>query len=379
LHWWPADGTARDLLGTDDGTLRNGAGYSPGKDQNGFVLDGVDDYVELPDTSSLDPSGSFSIELWLKTSTTAPPDATLAAKNECGGACTACVTNSFYGLSIAHRHAAFRVRDNASGCRSAQSFEGRAIIGDSQWHHVVATRDIDAGTMSVYVDGALDARVPLNADADGPLADDEGDSDPLTIGADIVDGGSGTRLPFAGQLDEVTYYGRALSACEVNAMFASGGAVKCKGDRDGDGVADYLDNCPADPNPGQENADGDLHGDACDCAPSDPGVFAAPGELGRLDLGLGSDKSRIEWCSMDARYGAQTTYNLDRGALNQFPVGTGAAETCLPSVSVPLASDPTIPAAGNGFWYLARGRNTCGVGTLGFRRNGVERTVASCP
>jgi streptogramin lyase len=378
--WWPGDGTTRDLMGTDDGTLRNGAGYAPGKASDGFLLDGIDDYVEVPDVPVLDPAGSFSIELWVKTATSSPPDAVLASKNECGGACTPCVTNSFYGLSIRNRHAAFQVRDNDPGCRSTQLLEGRTVIGDSQWHHVVATRDVGVATMSVYVDGAFDARVVLNADADGPLADDEGEGDPLTIGADIVDGAAGTRLPFSGQLDEVTYFGRALSACEVTNLFQGGGGVKCKGDRDGDGVPDYLDNCPADPNPGQENADGDERGDACDCAPGDSGASAAPGDVGRLDVGLGGVKTRIEWCSQAARYGAQTSYDLARGALDQIRVGGGPSGFCLPATTTPLASDPASPTVGKGFWYLARGRNSCGTGTFGFRQDGLERLViTSCP
>jgi hypothetical protein len=35
-------------------------------------------------------------------------------------------------------------------------------------------------------------------------------------------------------------------------------------DTDGDGVADAMDNCPQDPNPGQADLDGDGEGDACD-------------------------------------------------------------------------------------------------------------------
>lgn len=38
-------------------------------------------------------------------------------------------------------------------------------------------------------------------------------------------------------------------------------------DRDGDGVPNLEDNCPDVPNPGQENADGDPYGDACDPCP----------------------------------------------------------------------------------------------------------------
>jgi hypothetical protein len=37
-----------------------------------------------------------------------------------------------------------------------------------------------------------------------------------------------------------------------------------RADTDGDGVADTLDNCPQDPNPGQTDTDGDGAGDACD-------------------------------------------------------------------------------------------------------------------
>lgn len=40
--------------------------------------------------------------------------------------------------------------------------------------------------------------------------------------------------------------------------------VSVVGDRDGDGVADEQDNCPSNPNPLQENFDGDAEGDACD-------------------------------------------------------------------------------------------------------------------
>lgn len=41
-------------------------------------------------------------------------------------------------------------------------------------------------------------------------------------------------------------------------------------DTDLDGVNDVADNCPADANPGQEDADSDFVGDACDPCPTDP-------------------------------------------------------------------------------------------------------------
>ncbi|MEO8550728.1 MAG: thrombospondin type 3 repeat-containing protein [Kofleriaceae bacterium] len=43
--------------------------------------------------------------------------------------------------------------------------------------------------------------------------------------------------------------------------------VSAGGDRDHDGVADNVDNCPDLPNPDQDNEDGDAFGDACDGCP----------------------------------------------------------------------------------------------------------------
>ena len=373
VGWWPADGQAGDLVGTHDATLQNGAGFAPARAQEGFALDGVDDYVEVGEAPALDPAGSFSLELWMRSASPPAPDAVLVEKNACGDTCVPCATNSLYALSLLRGHAALRMRDDAPGCRAPQRLEGRASVGDGAWHHLVAARDVEAGTLSLYVDGALDARAPLSTDADGPLTDDAGDADPLTFGAGIADGVPGIELPFAGQLDEVTSYARALSACDVTALFQAGSGIKCKGDRDGDGVADFLDNCPTDANPAQANLDGDLKGDACDCAPVDAGAFATPGEMGRLDVGLGADKGRVEWCARGTRYGALTTYDVARGDLD-LPGGG----SCLATASLPLTSDPTVPAPGKGFWYMVRGRNACGVGTFGFRRDGVER-VATCP
>ncbi len=66
---WPAEGNAADVADGNDGTLQNGAEFAPGRVGQAFSLDGSDDFVEIPDSPSLNPS-SFTIQAWIKTTQT---------------------------------------------------------------------------------------------------------------------------------------------------------------------------------------------------------------------------------------------------------------------------------------------------------------------
>jgi hypothetical protein len=43
------------------------------------------------------------------------------------------------------------------------------------------------------------------------------------------------------------------------------------------------------------------------------------------------------------------------------------------------ATDGTLPALGQTFFYVARASNSCGDGTVGAGSNGTERVAAACP
>jgi hypothetical protein len=61
--------------------------------------------------------------------------------------------------------------------------------------------------------------------------------------------------------------GIEMGSCNPTVIWVAtctGATITILPDTDGDGVPDPIDNCPAIPNPGQENADGDPFGDACE-------------------------------------------------------------------------------------------------------------------
>ncbi len=126
-----------------------------------------------------------------------------------------------------------------------------------------------------------------------------------------------------------------------------------KADRDGDGVADSVDNCPSVANPSQANADGDAQGDACD--PDDDND-------GRPDV---SDKcptkagpGRPSGCPLVARK-LSASFKASKKRF-QGVLGAGSVAACASRQKVTLlrrrrGQDPTIAqtqTAGDGSWSV---------------------------
>ncbi len=210
VAWWSGDGTANDIsIGTNDGVLMNGVSYSTGKVGQTFTFDGVDDYVEIPDNSSLNfGTGDFSIDAWVKTTSTSGVFVIQDKRESQGGA--------GYHMHLYNGGPSIQIGD----ATDYTTFNSNYSIADGQWHHVAITleRTNPAG-LKFYVDGIVVSTKNPTA-RNGSISNNA----VFRIGSRSYEV-SGN---FIGSIDEVEVFNRALTACQVNALFLADTLGKCK-------------------------------------------------------------------------------------------------------------------------------------------------------
>jgi WD40 repeat protein/serine/threonine protein kinase len=206
VAWWRADGNAKDSVGGHHGTLKGGVTFAPGIAGQAFRLDGGTRYVEVP-RSELWGFGTrdFSIELWAQFRAVTPssigqPSSVFIGCDEGGGPGRGHKWFFAYGGGLLNFH--INNPDGKGGFYAKAKFSPDL----DQWHHLAVTRTQD--TFTIYVDGAPVASEKVAIIIPDPDA-------PLTIGQ-----AEGLGF-FAGLIDEVAIYNRALSPAEVKARWSA--------------------------------------------------------------------------------------------------------------------------------------------------------------
>ena len=208
--WWPADGNGDDTVGGHDAHLDGGAGFTTGVLGQAFAFDSTDDLVRVDDSADFTPgTDSFTVHAWIKTTNGA--NAEIIRHYECAGFCTDADSSSNWDLRVLNHHAWGFIRDADKGSADSsggQVFEGTKTIDDGFFHHVALVRDQTAGHARLYVDGALEADVALNAGASGALSNLDGDADPVTIGGGWLGGTTSpdSDIAFTGVIDDVQWW-----------------------------------------------------------------------------------------------------------------------------------------------------------------------------
>lgn len=226
IGWYTGDTDASNFVGTDTGTLIGGAqpGVS-GLVDGGFGLDGVDDVVSFLPPPYVE-GNSYTYDLWFQ------------APSSCAD------LSESHGTILSVGRELLVWRDNTL-CNNllvtySKPGTGRANPGvhiidaadlafvPGEWNHLTVTFDgTGTGTLSAFMNGAFASSTSTptrgaNYSAcvtDGPRL--------MNVGGYCRNEG-GYHLFFGGVVDELEIFDRALSASEIQSIYAAGSAGKCK-------------------------------------------------------------------------------------------------------------------------------------------------------
>lgn len=206
--WWPGDGNANDIVGTNNGVLLGGLCFTNGEVGQGFWFNGPNQGVEIPASSTLDigPSFGVTIEGWINPSDISSPHA-IAEWN-----------NGLYGVELFV--SAYAPGDLFVGFWKVPNgytyqtlcISGPGVVTTNQFQHVALTLDLHPGhgQAALYYNGVSVATA-------GFYNLYQGTGYNLYLGDSPSEG-----LDFAGVLDEVSLYNRVLSGGEIGAIYNAG-------------------------------------------------------------------------------------------------------------------------------------------------------------
>ena len=218
VGWWPGDGTANDISGTNNGALQGGATASAaGLVSSAFTFDGTNGYVQIPDAPALRPT-NLTVEAWVRFSSLESAG-TAAAGQQYIVFKQNTRTSGFEGYNLAKLRIAGGdvlafIVSSASG--QLAELHSATLVSAGVWYHVAGVRG--SNFTQLYVNGQLESQTSVS------FAQDYG-SYPLLFG---TSGQTYWDRKLKGSLDEVSLYNRALSSNEVSAIYIAGAAGKCK-------------------------------------------------------------------------------------------------------------------------------------------------------
>jgi hypothetical protein len=205
VGWWTFDEgngtTAYDSSGFgNNGTLTNfnwtaTSGWTTGKIGKALSFDGVDDYVGIPHSNSLDLVNAFTVSVWVKYNTLSQAEVILWKGTG---------YDPTYGLGTIAAENGFRYWWTKSGVRYSSNL---IPIQAGIWNYIVFT--YDGSIMKCYLNG-VDRNV--NNSVSAPL---DSFAQSLLIGKRLIS----EYVPFNGLIDEVRIYNRALSADEIKVLY----------------------------------------------------------------------------------------------------------------------------------------------------------------
>jgi hypothetical protein len=199
---WSGDGAANDSVGGNHGALHGGVSFASGKVGQAFNFNGIDSYVNVPSSPAIKMTGPFTIVAWinyLRTSGVGNNAVSVVTKG------IDAATTMDWGLGISPGQ---KLRPYAQIGADWIYFDCDTILNTGVWYHVAMV--YNGTNIQGYVNGTLDGSKTVS----GVL---QATDYPLRIGtyASVLAPGF-----FPGEIDELAIYNRALSASEIQTIYA---------------------------------------------------------------------------------------------------------------------------------------------------------------
>ncbi len=212
VGYWSFDegegGTAYDYSGNGhDGTIY-GTAWTGGVSGSALYYDGLNAYVVVPDSASIEITPDISISLWVTVGSFVSEEHPCLVTRYNAGDQDRVWRMWIHGGT---GQVGFYADDNGDDCTPSYTIYSNASLSTDTWYHITATKSGTSG--SIFIDGALDAQ-----ENDCPATIDVTEDEPIRMGR-RNDGA--TIHYFDGIIDEVRIYDRALSHDEILDLYWS--------------------------------------------------------------------------------------------------------------------------------------------------------------
>jgi len=217
--WFFDDGTPRDNIGANHGTIRGGVTPTDGKFGRAMDFNGVDGYIEVPSSASLEQEEAFTVAAWIYVRQGRDYSAIAWKGKNIGWGpnylfriCTTSNTNMVWGVCS----------EGIEGCFATDS-----VINPNEWCFVALT--VDGNHATAYVDGII----PLSGQENPnpvPAPYLTFPDNPLEMGRGVgINSDQNNIQYFDGVIDDVAFWNRALSEVEIQDLLMEIVAVEPAG------------------------------------------------------------------------------------------------------------------------------------------------------
>ncbi|MGB7984257.1 MAG: Ig-like domain-containing protein [Terracidiphilus sp.] len=228
VSWWKGDDDATDLMGHNNGTLENGAGFALGAVNDAFSFNGNNQYVLIgePVPADLQIQNNITLSAWIY------PTAYPTSNGTPSGSAT---WGMIMGSDYNYNGASVFLNGTQNALTNVPIGSIEFALGDgSAWHLALTTTQVPLNQWTL-VTAAATANNPMQVYFNGvaqPTVNDGtslwtgtvaySNSEWFAIGQD-----SATNYPFNGLIDEVQVYNTALSTAQVQGLYNVAGAGVC--------------------------------------------------------------------------------------------------------------------------------------------------------